>query len=80
MDPDGNVRHFADHGASERDGRLIGVLEDVTKARQAEEAQARLAAIVECSSNAIFSLDAQGMVRTWNAAAEKLYAIRPRKS
>ena len=73
VDPDGNVRHFADHGASERDGRLIGVLEDVTKARQAEEAQARLAAIVECSSNAIFSLDAQGMVRTWNAAAEKLY-------
>lgn len=73
VDPDGNVRHYSDQGAPEWDGRWIGVLRDITKDKQAEESLAQLAAVVECSNDAILSLDAQGVVQRWNAAAERLY-------
>ena len=73
VDTAGVVRHYLDYGAAERDGRWIGALRDITKAKQAEEGLARLAAIVEYSSSAIFWLDAQLVIRSWNAAAQKLY-------
>ena len=71
--PDGTVRYYADRGAPECDGRWIGTLRDITSGKQAQEARARLAAIVQCSSNAIVSLDKEGAIRTWNPAAEELY-------
>ena len=71
--PDGTVRHYLDYGAPERDGRWIGALRDITRSKQAEEALARLAAIVQCSSDAIMSLDLDGNIRSWNPAAERLY-------
>ena len=71
--PDGTVRHYLDCGAPECDGRWIGAVRDITRSKQAEEALARLAAIVQCSSDAIVSLDAHGTVQTWNAAAQRLY-------
>jgi diguanylate cyclase (GGDEF)-like protein/PAS domain S-box-containing protein len=51
----------------------LAVKEDITVSRQAEASQARLAAIVECSNDAIMSLGTDGVVRSWNAAAERLY-------
>ncbi|MFN7994817.1 MAG: PAS domain S-box protein [Bryobacteraceae bacterium] len=71
--PDGVIRYLSDHGAPDRDGHWVGVIRDITEEMQAEESKARLAAIVECSNDAIFSLDELGTVRTWNAAAERLY-------
>ena len=73
MHPDGTVRYYSDHGAPERDGRWIGALRDITSSKQAEEARARLAAIVECSSDAIVSLDVEAIIQTWNPAAAELY-------
>jgi len=73
VDPDGTVWHYLDYGAPECDGRWIGALRDITRSKQAEEALARLAAIVQGSSDAIVSLDGHGALRTWNAAAERLY-------
>jgi PAS domain S-box-containing protein len=40
---------------------------------QADETRRRLAAIVECSEDAIFSTTAEGQVTSWNKAAEELY-------
>jgi two-component system, cell cycle sensor histidine kinase and response regulator CckA len=44
--------------------------------RQAEAAQARLAAIVESSEDAILSMDAAGTILTWNAGAERMLGYR----
>ena len=40
-------------------------------------AQARLAAIVECSEDAIISKNLRGIIRTWNAGAERIKGHRP---
>jgi two-component system sensor histidine kinase VicK len=46
---------------------------DVTELRLMEEAQARLAAIVESADDAIIGKTMEGIVTSWNAGAERLY-------
>ncbi|HEY8459183.1 MAG TPA: PAS domain S-box protein [Blastocatellia bacterium] len=41
--------------------------------RESEAAAANMAAIVQSSDDAIISTDLQGIIRTWNPGAEKLY-------
>jgi PAS domain S-box-containing protein len=45
----------------------------ICKGREAEERQARLAAIVEHSADAMISLSMDGTIMTWNRGAERLY-------
>jgi len=49
---------------------------DITERRQAEVASLRLAAVVESSDDAIVSKSLDGIVTSWNAAAERLFGYR----
>jgi PAS domain S-box-containing protein len=51
----------------------IGLVLDIDERKQAEIANAHLAAVVASSADAIESLELDGTVLTWNQAAEELY-------
>lgn len=58
------------------DGPALGaalVFRDVTKQRLAQQAQARLSAIVEFSGDAIVTKNIDGFIQTWNSGAERLF-------
>lgn len=57
--------------------RLFGIVMDITDRKRAEEASLRLAAIVQSSDDAIVSKDLNGIVTSWNAAAEKMFGYKP---
>jgi two-component system, cell cycle sensor histidine kinase and response regulator CckA len=59
-------------------GSLIGkkhlvILNDITQQRYADEQLLLMAAIVESSDDAIFGMDLEGMLTSWNRGAEKIY-------
>ena len=56
---------------------VVLVFRDVTEQRKAQETQARLAAIVEFSGDPIATKTLDGVIQTWNAAAERLFGYRP---
>jgi PAS domain S-box-containing protein len=51
----------------------ISVLSDITARRQAQEAQARLASIVQASREAILGKTLDGIVTSWNPGAQVLF-------
>ena len=74
----GEVRWMNAHGHVFRDPsrkpvRVIGIDIDITERKRAEEAAARLAAIISTSSDAIISKALDGTVVTWNEAATRLF-------
>jgi PAS domain S-box-containing protein len=77
----GQYRWILDHGVPRysADGTFegyIGGCLDIHEQREAREAQRRLAAIVESSDDAIASKDLNGIVTSWNKAAERLFGYK----
>src|SRR5213596_4009304 len=61
--------------ATEIDGSPIftAYLRDITEQKRAEDANRRLAAIIESSGDAIISIDLDEMITSWNKEAERLF-------
>ena len=49
------------------------VLVDVTERQQAEDAQRRLASIVQSSDDAVLSMSLDGIIQSWNPGAQSMY-------
>jgi PAS domain-containing protein len=60
----------------DEDGRLTGAINtlvDVTRLTDSEEKQAMLASIVSTSDDAILSKTLEGIITSWNKAAERMF-------
>ncbi len=55
---------------------FTGFLRDIEERRRAEEANRRLAAIVQTTDDAVGSMDLEGRVTSWNPGAERMYGYR----
>ena len=79
--PDGSIHWILvrEWGLYDRGGAplfMVGVTADITARKQAEEESLRLAAIVASSEDAIVSKSLDGVVTSWNAAAERMFGYR----
>lgn len=76
--PDGSRLHIEPYPRPilDESGNIIGavnMLMDVTERKKAEEANAKLAAIVQSSDDAIISKTLNGIIVSWNNAAERMF-------
>jgi PAS domain S-box-containing protein len=67
------LAHLEGAGPQRQVVGFIGTVQDITARKSAEEAQARLGAIVASSADAIVGKTLDGIVTSWNEAAERMF-------
>jgi diguanylate cyclase (GGDEF)-like protein/PAS domain S-box-containing protein len=73
----GKIFHYSNRGQALRNTagqpyKWVGLCTDITETKLAEEAVSQLAAIVQCSEDAIVATDIWSTITTWNDGAQKL--------
>ncbi|HTB18974.1 MAG TPA: PAS domain S-box protein, partial [Bryobacteraceae bacterium] len=73
----GKIYHYSNRGQAVLNGagktyKCVGLIADITERKLAEEAISQLAAIVQCSADAIIAVDQRGAITTWNDGARAL--------
>src|SRR5919106_1408082 len=83
--PDGQRKTILPYPSPLRDadGNLMGAVNaliDVTERKKTEDAARRLAAIVESSDDVIISKDLNGIIRSWNRGAERIFGYTAKEA
>lgn len=69
----GRAKVFFEEG---RAVRMIGINQDITERKLAEERSLYLASVVQSSDDAIISKNLEGIITSWNRGAEEIFGYR----